>query len=143
MSNPRLPYSKLSPGAYQALIATKKALEQGALDVSLLELINLRVSQINGCSFCTTMHSSLLRKRGTDNGKIDAVAGWRASDAYTERERVALSWAESLTQVSVTAAPDEAYEPLKSHFSDAEISDLTFAVALMNALNRLGVGMRL
>lgn len=139
----RLPYTKLSAEAHQGLIKSKKALENGPLDLPMIELINLRVSQINGCAYCTQMHSELLRSRDTDNAKIDSLAGWRVSERFTDRERAALAWAESLTHVAETAAPDEVYMPLKTHFSDAEISDLTVAVALMNALNRLAIGMRL
>ncbi len=74
--------------------------------------------------------------------KLDQLAGWRVSHAYSERERAALAWAESVTLVAATGAPDNAYEPLKAQFTEVEISDLTFAIALMNAFNRLAVGMR-
>src|SRR5690625_3446404 len=143
MTTLRLPYSKLSTEAHQGLIRSKKALEKGPLGLPMIELINLRISQINGCAYCTQMHSKLLRERGTENAKIDSVAGWRVSEHFSDRERAALAWAESLTHVADTAAPDEVYIPLKMHFSDAEISDLTITAALMNALNRLSVGMRL
>ncbi|GAB3676364.1 carboxymuconolactone decarboxylase family protein [Salinisphaera aquimarina] len=139
----RLPYSKLSTEAHHGLLKTKKALETGPLDLATIELINLRVSQINGCAYCTRMHAEQLRTRDTENAKIDSVAGWRVSEHFSDRERAALAWADSLTHVADTAAPDAVYEPLKTYFSDAEISDLTVAVALMNALNRLAVGMRL
>ncbi|MES1950124.1 alkylhydroperoxidase AhpD family core domain protein [Salinisphaera sp. S4-8] len=141
MTTPRLPYNELSPGAYQGFLHSKKALEKSPLGAGLIELINLRVSQINGCAYCTQLHAGLLRQRGLDDAMIDSLAGWRVSDRFTERERAALTWAESLTHVAETAAPDAAYQPLATHFDDTEISDLTFAVALMNAFNRLAVGM--
>ena len=143
MSTLRLPYNKLSPGAYQGFLESKKALEQSPLAPSMIELVNLRVSQINGCAYCTQMHSEMLRKRGVENHKIDSVAGWRVSNHFTDREKAALAWAECITHVAETAAPEEIYAPLKRHFSDVEISDLTLGTALMNAFNRLAVGMRL
>ncbi|CAM4067831.1 carboxymuconolactone decarboxylase family protein [Bordetella muralis] len=142
MSTLRLPYWTLSPEAYQGFMVTKKALEKSGLGKSLIELIWLRMSQINGCAFCLEMHSKSLRGDGIDTAKLDSVAGWRVSERFTERERAALAWTESLTHVDLTHAPDADFEPLKAHFSDAEISDLCFAIALMSAFNRLAIGMR-
>lgn len=138
----RLEYSKLSPEAFAGLIATKKALDQSSLGKPLIELVNLRISQINGCAFCLEMHARISRENGIPDAKLDSVAGWRVSHLFTERERAALHWTESLVHVDRTHAPDDAFEPLKAHFSDAEISDLTFVIALMSALNRMAIGMR-
>ncbi|MBN4665239.1 carboxymuconolactone decarboxylase family protein [Pandoraea nosoerga] len=142
MSPLRLPYSKLSPDAYQGLAATKKALQSSSLGKPLVELVYLRVSQINGCAFCLEMHAKALRADGMPDAKIDSLAGWRVSSHYTERERAALAWTEALVSVAETHAPDEVYEPLRAHFTDAEVSDLSFAIALMSAFNRLAIGMR-
>ncbi|WP_019939840.1 carboxymuconolactone decarboxylase family protein [Bordetella sp. FB-8] len=142
MKTLRLEYSKLSPQAYAGLIATNKALDYSSLGKELIELVNLRVSQINGCAFCLEMHAKSSREGGVPDAKIDSVAGWRVSAHFSERERAALHWAESLAHVDQTHAPDDAYESLKAHFSDAEISDLTFVIALMSAFNRLAIGMR-
>lgn len=142
MSAQRLPYATLSPAALEGLVATKEALEQGPLGKALLELLYLRISQINGCAYCLGLHARSLRAQGETQERLDALAGWRASEGFTPRERAALTWAESLTRIEASAAPDADYLPLKAHFSDAEISDLTFAVALMNGLNRVAVGMR-
>lgn len=142
MSTLRLPYWTLSPEAYQGFMATKKALEKSSLGKSLIELVWLRMSQINGCAFCLEMHSKSLRGDGIDTAKLDSVAGWRVSERFTERERAALAWTESLTHVDQTHAPDADFAPLKAHFSDAEISDLCFAIALMSAFNRLAIGLR-
>ena len=143
MSTPkRLPYYTLSPAAYQGFGATKKALESSPLGKQLIELSWLRMSQINGCSFCLEMHTKALRAGGIADAKLDSLAGWRVADHFSDRERAALAWAESLTHVHKTHAPDEDYEPLKAHFSDVEISDLTFAIALMSGFNRLAIGMR-
>ena len=138
----RLPYYSLSPEAYRGFTITKKALESSSLGKQLIELVWLRMSQINGCAFCLEMHAKALRAGGMADAKLDSLAGWRVADHFSERERAALAWTESLTHVDVTHAPDEDFEPLKQHFSDVEISDLSFAIALMSAFNRLAVGMR-
>ena len=143
MSQLRLPFSTLSPAAYQGLIATGQALAQSSLGLELVELVYLRISQINGCAFCLGKHAETLREQGVSQAKLDRLAGWRISERFDARERAALEWAEALTAVSQQGAPDALYEPLKMHFSDAEVSDLTFVVALMNAFNRLAVGMQL
>lgn len=138
----RLPYWNLSPEAYQGFGATKKALEKSSLGKQLIELVWLRMSQINGCSFCLEMHGKALRGDGVSDAKLDSLAGWRVGERFTPRERAALAWTEALTHVDLTHAPDDEFEPLKTHFSDVEISDLCFAIALMSGFNRLAVGMR-
>lgn len=142
MSTLRLPYWTLSAEAYQGFSATKKALEKSSLGKPLIELVWLRMSQINGCAFCLEMHAKALRAGGAPDVKLDSLAGWRVSTHFTERERAALAWTETLTHVDQTHAPDEDFEPLKAQFSDTEISDLSFAIALMSAFNRLAIGMR-
>ena len=143
MSTPkRLPYYTLSPEAYQGFGATKKALEKSSLGKQLIELVGLRMSQCKGCAWGLEMHAKALRAGGMADAKLDSLGGWRVGEHFTERERAALAWAEALTHVDQTHAPDEDFEPLKAHFSDVEISDLTFAIALMSAFNRLAVGMR-
>ncbi|MGX5219046.1 MULTISPECIES: carboxymuconolactone decarboxylase family protein [Pseudomonas] len=143
MSQLRLPFSTLSPAAYQGLHATNTALASSSLGLPLLELVYLRISQINGCAYCLGKHSASLRQCEVAQAKLDCLAGWKISELFDERERAALAWAETLTFVSEKGAPDALYEPLQSHFSDVEISDLTLAISLMNAFNRLAVGMKL
>ncbi|WP_300238906.1 carboxymuconolactone decarboxylase family protein [Pseudomonas sp.] len=143
MSQLRLPFATLSPAAYQGLLATNTALAASPLGLPLVELVYLRVSQINGCSFCLGKHSQTLRECGVGQDKLDCLAGWRVSELFNDRERAALAWAETLTYVHDKGAPDALYDPLIAHFSDVEISDLTLAVSLMNAFNRLAVGMKL
>lgn len=138
----RLPYFELSPELLKGFREVKAAMLNSSLGAGLIEMIYLRVSQINGCSFCLNMHSQALVKLGEEPRRLHELAGWRCSSQFTERERSALAWAESLTEVARTHADDADYLPLRQHFSDKEISDLTFAVALMNAFNRLAVGMR-
>ena len=143
MTTLRQPYYELSPEVYSALGQAKKALENSALDTTLMELTYLRISQINGCAFCLEMHSKDLRKSGVAQSKLDALAGWRVSHHFSEQERAALAWAESVTDIARTHAEDDAYLPLLESFSAREISDLTFAISLMNCFNRLAVGMRM
>lgn len=143
MSQLRLPFANLSPAAYQGLVACNKALLESPLGLPLVELVFLRVSQINGCAFCLGKHSQTLRECEVPQAKLDCLAGWRVSELFDARERAALAWAECLTHVSEKGAPDELYEPLRELFSDVEICDLTLAVSLINAFNRLAVGMML
>lgn len=142
MNTLRLPYFTLSSSVMEPMVAALDALEKGPLDNVIIELVFLRVSQINGCAYCLDMHSKALRKMDVAQTKLDQLAGWQVSHAYSERERAALAWAESITLVAATGAPDSAFEPLKAQFSEVEISELTFAIAVMNAFNRLAVGMR-
>ncbi|MEJ5074265.1 carboxymuconolactone decarboxylase family protein [Enterobacter ludwigii] len=143
MTTLRQPYYELSPEVYAAFVQASKALERSELDLSLIELVYLRVSQINGCAFCLEMHSKALRKQGVEQVKLDALAGWRVSQHFSDRERAALAWAEDVTDIARTRAEDAIYEPLLAYFSAKEISELTFAISLMNAFNRLAVSMRM
>lgn len=138
----RLNYPMLSSDAYQGLLASKKALDNSILGKNIIELVYLRISQINGCAFCLEMHAKSLRESGESSSRLDALSGWHVSPHFSEKERAALAWAESLAYVNQTHAPDDVYEALKSFFSEQEISDLTFAIALMSAFNRLAIGMR-
>ena len=139
----RQPYNELSPDVYKGMVQASLALEKSSLDRTLLELVYLRVSQINGCAFCLEMHSKALRKAGVDQTKLDALAGWRVSNHFTAAEAAALAWAEDVTHIAEHHAEDNVYQPLLAHFSAEQISDLTFAISLMNAFNRLAVSMRL
>ena len=139
----RQPYSELSPNVYAGLVQASLALEKSSLERTLLELLYLRVSQINGCAFCLEMHSKALRKAGVEQSKLDALAGWRVSNHFNEAEQAALAWAEDLTDIARTHAEDSVYQPLLTYFSAEQISDMTFAVSLMNAFNHLAVGMRM
>ena len=142
MKNLRLKYFDLSPELMSGFRAVKVALEKSVVGQNLIELIYLRVSQINGCAYCLNLHTNSLLKDGETQRRIAEVAGWRVSDQYSEKERAALSWAEQLTNISTSHADDESYEALKKVFSDKEISDLTFAISLMNGMNRLAISMR-
>ena len=142
MIKQRLKYSELSPAPYKGMVTALMALEKGALDKATIELMFMRVSQINGCAYCLDMHGKALRESGVDNAKLDQLAGWRVSHAFSDRERAALEWADSVTLIAATGAPDSAFEALQTQFSEAEIADLTFAISIMNAFNRLAISMR-
>ncbi len=142
MKNLRLKYFDLSPELMSGFRAVKVALEKSVVGQKLIELVYLRVSQINGCAYCLNLHTNSLLKAGETQRRIAEVAGWRVSDQYSEKERAALNWAEQLTNISTSHADDESYEALKKVFSDKEISDLTFAISLMNGMNRLAISMR-
>lgn len=142
MTTPRLAFWELSPELLKSYTELTHTLEKSSLGKPLVELINLRVSIINGCSYCLGMHSKSLRAGGETNSRIDQLAGWKVSDQYTEKERAVLDWTDSVTNIITSGTPDELFEGLKTHFSDKEISDITFAIITMNALNRLGISMR-
>lgn len=138
----RLPYHELSAAALQGFRQVKNAVAAGPLDLRLIELVYLRISQINGCAFCLDMHAKALRARGESQERLDALAGWLVSERFDARERAALRWAEALTDIRNGHASDEDYARLLPHFSEQEISELTMAIAGMNGLNRLAIAMR-
>ena len=139
----RIEYAKVSPDGYKAFGAVYATLLKSDLPKSLIDLAYLRVSQINGCAFCIDMHSSDLRKSGLTVEKLVLVPVWHDAGAlFSERERAALAWAETVTRVSETGIPDADYEAAAAVFNDKELSDLTYAIGLMNAFNRFGVAFR-
>lgn len=136
----RIDYSQINQRAFGLLASIPKHLD--AIEPKLKALVDLRVSQINGCLFCVDMHSTEARAAGETQQRLDCLVAWQESPFFTDRERAALAWAESLTNVSTTHAPDEVYEELQAHFSEREIADLGLIVALMNTWNRLSIGFR-
>jgi AhpD family alkylhydroperoxidase len=142
MSN-RIDYAKVSPDGYKAFGGVYLAVQKSGLPLELINLTYLRVSQINGCAYCIDMHSRDLLKQGLAVEKLVLVPVWRdAGDVFSTRERVALAWAETVTRVAETGVPDADYDAAAGEFSDKELADLTYAIALMNAFNRLGVTFR-
>ena len=139
----RLKFASVAPEGYKAWGALRTYIAKCGLEESLINLVYLRVSQINGCAYCVDLHTRDAEKAGESTRRLHNVVTWHETPFFSERERAALAWAESLTWLPETKAPDEAYEPLRQHFSDKEIADLTYAIALMNAMNRLGVGFRM
>src|SRR3954466_11594064 len=133
---------KAAPGAYKAMVGLEQYLHQCGLEESLLHLIKLRVSQINGCAYCIDMHWKDLRAIGETEQRLYGLDAWRESPYYTEPERAALAWAEAVTHVADTRVPDEVYEELRKHFSEKDVADLTLAVANINSWNRLNIALR-
>lgn len=138
----RVPYFQLSPKAFKALYELSAAVQKGPLGLRLVDLVFLRISQINGCAYCIDMHWADLLKQGADPRHVNAVAGWREAPFFSERERAALRWAEIVTATPHSDASDEEFARLREHFSDAEISDLGFAIAAINSWNLLNVSFR-
>jgi AhpD family alkylhydroperoxidase len=142
MSN-RIDYAKVSPEAYKAFGGVYATLLKGSLPKELIDLVYLRVSQINGCAFCIDMHSRDLMKAGLKVDKLVLVPVWHDAGAvFSQRERAALTWAETVTRVAETRVPDADYAAAAAEFDDKELADLTYAIGLMNAFNRFGVAFR-
>lgn len=142
MSDQRIPYQTLSNEAYRGLAAASIALEHSPLGKALIDFVYLRVSQINGCAFCIDKHARDLMKQGEDFQRVNSLSTWRETAFYSGRERAALGWAEAATRLANGEVPDHVFLALKEHFTDREIADLGFAVAVMNAFNRLAIGFR-
>jgi AhpD family alkylhydroperoxidase len=139
----RADYAKASPEGYRAFVGVYATLQKTSLPKRLVDLVYLRVSQINGCAFCIDMHSRDLLGAGLTVDKLVLVPAWReAGDLFDVRERLALAWAETVTCVADTHIPDADYEAVAAEFSEKEVADLTYAIGLMNAFNRFGVAFR-
>jgi AhpD family alkylhydroperoxidase len=138
----RLPYYQLAPKAFQAMYNLSSAIRKDLLGARLTELVFMRVSQINGCAFCIDMHWRDLVKQGMDARHINAVAGWREAPYFTERERAALNWAELVTSIPQRDPSDADFAALREHFSDEEIAELGFAIAVITGWNLLNVSFR-
>ena len=136
----RLDYSAHNGKALHGLLAVNAHV--ASIDARLRALVELRVSQINGCVYCVDLHATQARQAGETQQRLDCVAVWRECPFFDEREKAAFAWAEALTHISETLAPDDVYEGLKEHFSDQQIVDLSLIISLMNTWNRLAVGFR-
>ena len=139
---PRIDYLKSARGAYHALLGVEHYLQQCGLEESLQNLIKLRVSQINGCAYCIDMHWKDLRAAGEPEQRLYELDAWEESPFYTERERAALAWAESVTNIQEGHVPDGVFERVKEVFNDKELADLTLAVTAINSWNRLSIAAR-
>ena len=139
----RLDYQKLSAAGVRAVGGVYMYVVNSGLPKTLIDLVFLRASQINGCAYCIDMHSRDLQKAGVAVDKIMLLSAWReAGDLFTNQEKAALQWAEEVTLVSETHASDEAFAALSAEFQPKEISDLTLAIGLINLFNRLAIGFR-
>ncbi|MGE0725672.1 MAG: carboxymuconolactone decarboxylase family protein [Alphaproteobacteria bacterium] len=133
---------KLQPAIVRNLRALGQAVEDSGLEKTIIELVKMRASQINGCAFCLHMHAADARKLGERQDRLDVLDAWREVDWFDARERAALLWTEALTSLTDSHAPDEVYAEAKAPFTDAEFANLTAAIVTINAWNRIAVGMR-
>ena len=133
---------KKGGAALKAMFGITAYLAKSSIEKKLLQLVDYRVSQLNGCAYCLDMHSKDLRHGGETEQRIFMIAAWRESPVYTDRERAALAWAEAVTLVTEGHVPDEVYEEARKEFSDEELIDLTLAVTAVNSWNRLSIAFR-
>jgi AhpD family alkylhydroperoxidase len=139
----RLDYTQIAPAGVKALGGVYGYVMQSGLPAALVELVYLRVSQINNCAYCLDSHTRELLKKGQKVEKLALVqAAAEAGNLFDERERAALAWAETVTRVAETGVSDEAYEAARTVFEERELVDLTIAIGLMNAYNRLAISFR-
>ena len=139
---PRIRYDEIALGALQAMRQLEKYVRESGLERSLLELVKIRVSQINGCAFCIDMHAKDARAKGESEQRIYLLDAWREAPFYTERERAALEWAEAVTLITHGHVPDDVFERVRRQFSERELIDLTMAVVAINGWNRLAISFR-
>jgi AhpD family alkylhydroperoxidase len=139
---PRLSYSKVSADGYKAMLGLEAYLHKCGLEEALLHLVRLRASQINGCAFCLDMHWKDLRAIGESEQRLYSLDAWRECPYYTERERAALAWTEAVTLLAAGHVADSVYQEVRPHFTEKELSDLTFAIGAINAWNRLAIAGR-
>jgi AhpD family alkylhydroperoxidase len=139
---PRFDYGKTAPGAYKAMESLERYLHTCGLEQSLIHLIKLRVSQVNGCAYCLDMHWKDLRAIGETEQRLYSLDAWEECPFYSDRERAALLWAEAVTRVADGHAPDSVYESVRLHFTEKQLADLTLAIATINAWNRLSIASR-
>jgi AhpD family alkylhydroperoxidase len=139
----RVDYNRIAPNGVKALGSVYGYVLQSGLPADLVELTYLRVSQINNCAYCLDMHTRDLLKKGTTIEKLALVQAWEeGGDLFSERERAALAWAETVTRVAETGVPESAFQSARAVFEEKELVDLTIAIGLMNAYNRLAIGFR-
>ncbi len=138
----RLDFRKASPQGEKAMMGLHMFVRNCGLDHSLLELIKLRASQINGCAHCIDMHTKELRADGESEQRLYLLNAWRESPFYSDRERAALAWTEAVTLVANDHVPDEVYEEARKQFTEEELANLTFALVAINAANRLNIAFR-
>ncbi|CAI09989.1 MULTISPECIES: carboxymuconolactone decarboxylase family protein [Aromatoleum] len=138
----RFDITKLIPEGYKTMYALHTYVQGAGLDLGLLELVRLRVSQTNGCGFCVAMHIPLARKYGITEHQINLVATWKESPVFSVRERAALAWADAVTALAGQEVPDTVYEQVKAEFSPEEIANLTLCIGEINTWNRLMIASR-
>lgn len=143
MTGLRIAYAKVAPGAVQGMYAANAYFDGASVTQVLRRLVELRVSQINGCSYCVWLHSRQLRELGDNDERLAALKQWRSATCFSDAEKAALNWAELVTRIADGAPPDDAFADLRKYFDDRQIVDLTAIAANMNALNRMAISFRL
>jgi AhpD family alkylhydroperoxidase len=139
----RLDYNRIAPAGVKALGGVYGYVLQSKLPATLINLVFLRISQINNCAYCLDMHTRELLKSGQKIEKLALLQAWaEAGTLFDERERAALAWAETVTRVADTGVPDQAYEAARAVFDERELVDLTLAISLMNGYNRMAISFR-
>jgi AhpD family alkylhydroperoxidase len=139
----RIDYAKASPEGYRAFGAVHATMNKSGLGKAFIDLVYLRVSQVNGCAFCIDMHTRDLLASGLSVDKLALLPVWRdAGEIFDRKERAALAWAETLTRITDSGVPDASYEAAASEFDARSLADLTYAIGLMNAFNRFGIAFR-
>lgn len=138
----RLNYAQLSPEHFKGLMAFSNEVKNGSIEQSILDLVDIRASQLNGCTFCLDMHTKEATLHQERPLRIHHIASWRDSPLFSPRERAALAWTEALTKLPDAGVSDELYERVRGQLSEKEISDLTFQIMSINAWNRVSVAMR-
>ena len=138
----RIDATKVAPGAYQAMAGLEAYVRKSRLEPSLLELVKVRASLINGCAYCIDMHTKDARAKGETEQRLYATSAWRETPFFTDRERAALAWTEAITLINKDHAPDSVYEEVRQHFSEEELVNLTLAIVAINGWNRLAIGFR-
>lgn len=142
MEQQRLDFYAASPDAIKAMRGVEAHIARCGLEKSLAELVRLRASQINGCAFCLDMHVTDARKGGENDRRLATLSAWRETPFFTDRERAALAWTESLTLVAADRVPDVVWQAVKPHFTETELVDLTLLVTSINAWNRFAIAFR-
>ncbi|HEY2033109.1 MAG TPA: carboxymuconolactone decarboxylase family protein [Rhizomicrobium sp.] len=138
----RLNFYKAAPNGIKIMLEMEKYLHECGIEESLLHLVKMRASQINGCAFCLNMHSQDARKNGETEQRLYLLDAWRETELFSARERAALAWTEALTLISQTHAPDDVYGEANAHFSDSELANLTLLIGTINTWNRVAIGFR-
>jgi len=142
MQSERVNAYNAAPAAMRALQQAESYIQQCGLGKSLIELVKMRASQINGCAYCLDKHSKDARRAGETEQRLYLLSAWHESPLYSERERAALEWTDALTQIAETHAPDAAYDAVRRQFGDKELVDLSTLIGLINLWNRLAIGFR-
>jgi AhpD family alkylhydroperoxidase len=139
----RLEPAQASPAAYHAMLVLENFVNKSSkLEVSILDLIKIRASQVNGCAFSIDLHSKKARENGETEQRLYALSAWRETSFFTNRERAALAWTEALTLITEGRAPDEVYADVRKQFGEEELVNLSLAVITINGWNRLAIGFR-